>query len=175
MTILLKSVKVSSCKIFQNRPSAKISSREILTQNGTTTNMMEMYLICFKKIHNKLIHVFQILKFSSLLIMSGYSKKKQESVGFKIAFSACLFYNKQNFYCWTISFGKWEWGTESTEHSEAKIATKEIDPFYRLEVVFFYRYKQMKMWSHFLSTRPVLQMLLMLMYNIFKMYDLFLI
>ena len=56
--ILLKSAKISSREIFQNRPSAKISSREILTQNGTTTNMMEMYLICFKKIHNKLIHVF---------------------------------------------------------------------------------------------------------------------
>ena len=52
----------------------------------------------------------------------------------RFAFSACLFYNKQNFYCWTISFGKREWGTESTsiEHSEA-----EIDHFYRLEVVFF--------------------------------------
>ena len=32
----------------------------------------------------------------------------------RIAFSVCLFYNKQNFYCWTISFGKREWGTEST-------------------------------------------------------------
>ena len=33
----------------------------------------------------------------------------------RFAFSACLFDNKQNFYCWTISFGKREWGTaEST-------------------------------------------------------------
>ena len=64
----------------------------------------------------------------------------------RFAFSACLFYNKQDFYCWTISFGKRK---EHIEHSEAKIATKEIHPFYRLEVVFFtdinnfYRYKQM--------------------------------
>ena len=47
--IFLKSAEISSREIFQNRPSAKISSREIfknmLTQNLTTTNMMEMYLM----------------------------------------------------------------------------------------------------------------------------------
>ena len=66
------------------------------------------------------------------------SNKKPSALRF--AFSACLFYNKQDFYCWTISFGKRK---EHIEHSEAKIATKEIHPFYRLEVFcFFYRYKQ---------------------------------
>ena len=64
-------------------------------------------------------------------------KLNKKPSALRFAFSACLFYNKQNLYCWTISFGKRELGTESTyiEHSEA-----EIDHFYRLEVGFFYRY-----------------------------------
>ena len=46
--------------------------------------------------------------------LSNSNKNKKPSA-LRFAFSACLFYNKQNFYCWTISFGKREWGTaEST-------------------------------------------------------------
>ena len=43
------------------------------------------------------------------------NNKNKKPSALRFAFSACLFYNKQNFYCWTISFGKREWGTaEST-------------------------------------------------------------
>ena len=33
----------------------------------------------------------------------NYNKKPS---ALRFAFSSCLFHNKQNFYCWTISFGK---------------------------------------------------------------------
>ena len=50
-----------------------------------------------------------------LRLISWFSNNiNKKPSALRFAFSACLFYNKQNFYCWTISFGKREWGTEST-------------------------------------------------------------
>ena len=40
---------------------------------------------------------------------SWFINNNKKPSALRFAFSACLFYNKQNFYCWTISFGKREW------------------------------------------------------------------
>ena len=61
-----------------------------------------------------LVLIIQTTMLSLVLTsMSDQSNNKKPS-DLRFAVSACLFYNKQNFYFWTISFGKREWDTEST-------------------------------------------------------------